>query len=314
MNRAALQFGAVLGLGIQETAAEAKWLEDLGYTYVGCGEHFMRGDPPSDTGLSLPQLAVAAGATQNIRLVSSVVLLPFYHPTVLAKVVATLDIASGGRLTLGVGVGGEFPMEFRAAGLDHRRRGARADECLDITERLLSGQRVDHRGRHYCVEDASLAPLPTQEPRPPVWVAGRREAAMRRSVRYGDGWFPYLYSPERYRDSVQTIVSLAGESGRDLAGFQWTCFQFLALYPTREEAARTAAAAMGGNYLYSGDFMDLVERYCVLGPAEECADRLAQYVDAGVRHFVFSWACPPEDKPRHMEEVASLVIPLLRGL
>ena len=134
MAESDLHFGASMGLGIQETAAEARWLEELGYEYVAAGEHFMRGNPPGPTSAALPILAVAAGATTRIGLLSSVILLPFYHPTVLAKLTSTLDIASGGRLTLGVGVGGEFPVEFHAAGISPTQRGRRSNECLGGAE------------------------------------------------------------------------------------------------------------------------------------------------------------------------------------
>ena len=307
-----IHFGAALGLGLQETAAEARWLEELGYEYLGSGEHFMRGNPPGPSSAVLPVLAVAAGATTGIRLLSSVVLIPFYHPTVLAKLTSTLDVASGGRLVMGVGLGGEFPVEFEAAGLSVRQRGGRANECLEALKRLWTEKHVHYEGRYYQLRDVTISPPPTQQPHPPLWVAGRREAAMRRAARYGDGWFPYFYSPRRYQDSVEKIEYYGAEQGRDLTGFQWANFQFVALYDTKEEAAEVAGRYLGMQYLYSGDFMDIVASRCVLGPVEECIRRLQEYVDAGVRHFLFSWACPSEDRPRHMETVAKEIIPHFR--
>ena len=307
-----LHFGAVLGLDLEETAAEARWLEELGYEYVGSGEHFMRGNPPGPSSAVLPVLAVAAGATSKIRLVSSVALIPFYHPTILAKLTTTLDIASGGRLTLGVGVGGEFPEEFRAGNIPLRQRGGRANECLEALKRLWTQEHVEYHGRYYNLDDVTLAPPPIQRPHPPVWVAGRRDAAMLRAARYGDGWLPYLYSPERLRSSVSKITAFARDEARDLSDFQWANFQFIAIYDTSEEAAEVAARSLGMQYQYSGDFMDIVGSYCVLGPVEECIRRLEEYVDAGARHFLFSWACPPEDRPRHIETVASKIIPYFR--
>ena len=308
-----LHFGAVFGLGIEETAAEARWLEELGYEYVGCGEHFVRGNPPGPSSTALPVLGVAAGATSTIRLLSSVVLVPFYHPTILAKLTSTLDIASGGRLILGVGVGGEFPVEFDAAGISVRQRGGRTNECLEALKQLWTQEHVDYQGRYYQLSDVTIAPPPTQQPHPPIWVAGRREAAMRRAVRYGDGWLPYLYSPERYRSSVEKINAIAEGEGRDLSGFQWANFQFISIYDTREQAAQVAAQSLGMQYRYSGDFLDIVGSYCVLGPVEECISRLQEYVDAGAKHFVFNWACPPEDRARHIETVSKEIIPYFRG-
>lgn len=304
-----LHFGASAVLGVAEIAAEAAWLESLGFEYISVGEHFMRGSPPGPTHASLPLLGVAAGATEHIRLLSSVLLVPFYQPLVLARMAASLDIASGGRLTLGVGIGGEFPMEFDAAGLNVRQRGRRTNECLDALRRLWSGNEVSFSGRHFSFENASLNPVSAQDPHPPIWVAGRRDPAMRRAVRFGDGWFPYFYSPERYQESVAKITAMGEEEDRDLALFQWAYFPYISIYPTEQEAAEAAAAALGGRYLYGGDFLNIVRDYCLLGTPEMCARRLEAYIEAGARHIVFSVACPREDRVRHIETIASEIIP-----
>lgn len=304
-----LHFGASAVLGAAEIAAEARWLEELELEYISVGEHFMRGNPPGPTQASLPLLGVAAGATERIRLLSSILLVPFYHPLVLARMTASLDIGSAGRLTLGVGVGGEFPVEFEAAGLDVRQRGRRTNECLEVLRLLWTESEVEFHGRHFEFENVSINPLPAQQPHPPIWVAGRRDAAMRRAVRYGDGWFPYFYSPERYRDSVEKISQLAEEEARDLAGFQWAYFPYISIYATEQEAAEAAAEALGGRYLYGGDFLNIVRSYCLLGTPEMCVERLQEYIDAGARHIIFSVACPREDRVRHIEAIASEIIP-----
>ena len=313
MTHPELHFGASMVLGASEAAAEARWLEDLGYEYIAAGEHFMRGNPPGATNAALPLLAVAAGATEKIRVLSSILLTPFYHPLLLAKLATTLDLASGGRLTLGVGVGGEFPVEFEAAGLDVKQRGRRTDECLEVLRLLWTQGHVSYQGRHFQMTDVTINPLPTQQPHPPMWVAGRREAAMLRAVRHGDGWMPYFYSPERYQDSVAKISQFAEEAKRDLYDFQWAFFPYIAIYPTVEEAAQIAAAALGGRYLYNGEFINIVQNYCLLGPPERCIERLQQFIDAGARHIILSVACPREDRPRHIETIASEIIPHFRA-
>lgn len=308
-----MHFGAAMPLGVAETVHQARWMEELGYEYISAGEHFMRGDPPGPTQTALPLLAVAAGATEKIRLLSSVLLAPFYHPTVLAKLAATLDIASGGRLTLGVGVGGEFPVEFQAAGLDVKQRGRRTNECLQVLRRLWTEEQVSFEGRHFQLKDVTLNPRPTQWPHPPIWVAGRRDGAMLRAARYGDGWLPYFYSPERYRNSVTKITRLAAEEGRDLSHFQWAFFPYISIYPTAEKAAAAAAQALGARYLYGGDFMNIVRGYCLLGPVEQCIGRLQEYIDAGARYIIFSVSCPREDRARHIETIAREIIPHFRA-
>ncbi len=305
-----LHFGANLTLEVEETARQARWMEELGFEYFSAGEHFMRGDPPGPSHASLPVLAVAAGATTSIRLLSSIVLVPFYHPLMLARTTATLDAASNGRLTLGVGIGGEYPSEFENSGLRVNQRGRRTDECLEVVRRLWSGEKVDFDGRHFQLNGAEINPLPVQRPNPPVWVSGRRDAAMKRAARFGEGWVPYFFDPPRYRDSVEKISAFADETGRPLDGFQWGFFPYISIYETEQEAAEVAARQLGGQYLYGGDFINIVRRYCLLGTPEQCAERMQEYIDAGARHIVFSITCLPEDRERHLEDIAAKLIPL----
>ena len=300
-------------MDVGETVRQARWMEDLGYEYFSVGEHFMRGDPPGPTHAALPVLAVAAGATDQMRVLSSIILTPFYHPLVLARTTATLDAASGGRLTLGVGVGGEFPVEFEAAGLRVNQRGRRTDECLEVMRKLWTGEKVTFSGRHFQLTDAMINPLPVQKPNPPVWVSGRRDAAMARAAKFGDGWMPYFYDAPRYRDSVGKIKGFAAEAGRDISGFQWAHFPYIAIYPTEQQAAEVAAEQLGGRYLYGGEFLDIVRKYCLLGTVENCIEQLQEYIDAGARHIIFSISCPREDRERHLETIAKELIPHFRN-
>ena len=227
----------------------------------------------------------------------------------MAKLTTTLDIASGGRLTLGVGIGGEFPVEFEAAGLDVRQRGRRTNECLEVLTRLWTQESVSYNGRHFQLDAASINPRPVQQPHPPIWVSGRRDAAMKRAARHGDGWLPYFYDPQRYQDSVAKIQRFASEIDRNLTQFQWAFMPYISIYPTVEEAARVAANELGGRYLYDSDFINIVHRYCLLGPVENCVARLQEYIGAGARHIIFNVSCPNEDRLRHIEAIAKEIIP-----
>jgi probable F420-dependent oxidoreductase len=308
-----LHFGASLPAGVGTTAASARRLEDLGFEYAATGEHFMRGNPPQPTGTALPVLGVAAGATTRIRLLSSILLAPLYHPVMLAKLAATLDVASGGRLTLGVGIGGEFPVEFAALGVPVKERGPRTDESLPLLKRLWTEQRVNHAGRFFRLDDVTLSPPPVQRPHPPIWVSGRRDGAMRRAARFGDGWLPYFYSPAQYRDSVARITAIAEEQGRDLARFAWAHFAFISIADTREEAARIAAERLGARYSSRSEMLSLVGSYCILGPVHECVRQIEAYIEAGARHVIFAWYGLPDDIPRQIETAATEIVPELRN-
>ena len=191
--------------------------------------------------------------------------------------------------------------------------GRRTDECLEVLRRLWTGERVSFSGRHFQLEDAMINPPPAQSPHPPVWVSGRRDAAMKRAARFGEGWVPYFFDPARYRDSVEKVHNFAGEAGRSLDSFQWGFFPYISLYSTEQEAAEIAAGQLGSQYLYGGEFINIVRRYCLLGTPEQCAERLSEYIEAGARHIVFSITCLPEDRERHLEEIASKLIPLVKN-
>src|SRR5262245_60559290 len=144
------------------------------------------------------QLARLSALTERVRIGTSILLLPLYAPAIVAKQVADLDRATGGRVTLGVGIGGEYPQEFRACQVPVAERGRRTDEAIPLLRALWSGEERTHDGRYYPMDAVRIHPPPAQRGGPPIVVAGRREPAMRRAARLGDGWMPYLYSARRY--------------------------------------------------------------------------------------------------------------------
>ncbi len=98
-----------------------------------------------------------------------------------------------------------------------------------------------------------------------------------------------------------------------MSGFQWAYFPYISIYDTVEQAAEVAAETLGGHYLHSGGFRDIVHRYCLLGPVGNCISRLQEYIDAGARYIVFSVACPRQDRERHIETIAKEIIPHFRN-
>src|SRR3984893_2817192 len=168
---------------------------------------------------SLISLSAAAGATTKIKLMSSIVLLPLCNPMVLAKMTSVLDVVSNGRYHLGVGIGGEFPKEFEACGVPVNQRGSRSNEALEVITKLWTEKDVTFEGRYTKFAGVTLAPHPIQKPHPPIWVAGRREPAMRRAAKYATGWLPYMYTPEMLAESVGKIKQFGAEAGRDMSTF-----------------------------------------------------------------------------------------------
>jgi probable F420-dependent oxidoreductase len=300
----AVQFGLTIGGDELRSAPE---LEAMGYDSLWVSEHILFHGPILE---SIPQLGALSVLTRRVRLGTAIFLLPLRHPTVVAKSFSTLDVLSEGRITLGIGVGGEFPREFEATGVPVKERGPRSDEAIRVMKKLWTQDHVSHSGRFFQFEDATMAPKPVQAGGPPIVVAGRSDAAVRRAARLGDGYMPYLFTPERYRASVESIVGQAQERGRDLAGFQWVLYQFTAMADTRELAHQRAVERLSRQY--NQDFEKLVERYCVLGTAEECAERLSQFVEAGARHIILVPICPQQELMRHVEAYQRDVLPRVR--
>lgn len=296
----------------RRTAEHARLSEEVGFDFVGAGEHVFRDHRPGDTQIALSALAIAAGATRRIRLLTSIVIAPLHHPVMLAKEASVVDVASGGRLTLGIGVGGEFPTEFDALEVPLKERGARTDESLQIMKRLWSEQDVTHAGRFFSFQGLTLYPPAAQRDGPPIWVGGRTEPAMRRAVKYGDGWLPYLYRPSHYARSVETVGGMLADAGRSADDFGWGLHLMTVLGDSHDEARETAAAGLRAGYLYEGDYDRLAERYCLLGTPDECAQLLIEFHEAGARDILLSWLAPAERIAEQIRLVGEEVIPKLR--
>ncbi|MEQ8495070.1 MAG: LLM class flavin-dependent oxidoreductase, partial [Gammaproteobacteria bacterium] len=223
---------------------------------------------------------------------------------------AALDVASAGRFMLGVGVGGEYPNEFAACGVPVSQRGSRTDEALEVVSRTWAATDVTYRGRYTTLENFSLKPLPLQKPRPPIWVSGRKDVAMRRAAKYGDGWLPYMYTPEMLADSVTAIRRHGEDIGRDLDDFTFGLYIFFAVHEDHDTAVSMAAEKLGRQY--SQDFSTLVHKYALAGDPARCAARLREYVDAGARFIFVASACPDDYVATNLELMAREVMPALR--
>jgi len=261
---------------------------------------------------AIASLLRLAALTERVRIGTSIVLLPLYPPAIVAKQVAEADRMTEGRVTLGVGIGGEYAQEFSACQVPIRERGKRTDEAIPLIRKLWSGEVVTHTGPFYPMTDVKMHPSPAQLGGPPIVVAGRKPAAMRRAALLGDGWMPYLYSPERYADSVRTIKDVAAEAGRILDTFEWFAFLFINVNPDGRTARQEAAAFLGGNY--NQDFEAMIERVAAVGTPAEVGSRIQAFVDAGARHLIFTPAIRGDAstiRRRLLEEVLPTVrVPL----
>jgi len=202
-------------------AATARAAEAAGFDSVWAGEHVVLPDPQAPPSPMAPQdpaldpfvaLAWAAASTATIRVATGIVILPQRNPVVLAKQVASLDVLSGGRLTLGVGVGYLEP-EFRAIGANYEERGAVTDEFLDAMGHLWYDRHPEHHGRFADFAGVDAHPRPVQRPIPVV-VGGRTPPAYRRAVARGQGWYGFALTPDEAAPCLEGLRRAADQVER----------------------------------------------------------------------------------------------------
>lgn len=223
----------------------------------------------------LVALAYLAGCTQRIRLGTHVLILPYRHPVATAKVVATLDVLSGGRVDLGVGVGW-MREEFEALSQTYfDRRGAVTDEQIRILRALWTGELPAFEGEFYRFAPLGAHPHPVQRPHPPIWVGGHTRAAIRRAARLGDGWLPIGarppadLPPEEIAAGARALRREARKAGRDPAAIRLGFSTGVTLTDTP-----TGAQA---------------DRRPFQGSPEEVAADIHRYRAVGIDRFVFGF-------------------------
>ena len=173
-------------------------------------------------------MGFAAAATTNLRLIPNVVVLPYRNPFVVAKAGATLDLLSGGRFTLAVGVG-YLKREFAALGVDYDERSEVFDEALEVIRTIWTRDDVTFEGRHFTARGITAHPRPVSRPHPPIWIGGNTGRARQRVATHGDGWCPFpapallantagtaaLHTDERLRNGIEDLRRRVDADGRD---------------------------------------------------------------------------------------------------
>jgi alkanesulfonate monooxygenase SsuD/methylene tetrahydromethanopterin reductase-like flavin-dependent oxidoreductase (luciferase family) len=303
-----------IGLALNEldlaaTAADARSAEAQGFDLVASGEHlFFHGPVPN----AFIVLAAASAVTHTVRLLTSLTILPLYPAALAAKLAATLDCISNGRLELGIGVGGEFPAEFAAVGVRLEDRGARTDQALGTVKRLLAGEAVTAHSEFGVLEGLSLNPPAIQRPNPPLWVGGRKRAAMRRAGRFADVFMPYMMSPDQFRGALQTARAYAEQAGRDPAVVRGAIFLWGSVDDDSDRCRREVIESVSATY--NQDFSALADRYLLHGTPSAVLGRLQEYRRAGVETVIFAPACSAERRSDVVNAFAQAVLPTAQSL
>ena len=235
--------------GLLRRAARAA--EDAGLDSIWTGELVLLPDPRTPDSPESPDapyldpfaaLSFMAASTSRIRLGAGVAVAPFRHPADLAKLAASVDVLSGGRLELGIGAG-YLRAQFEALGIEYPERGARTDEAIDAARALWTQARPRHAGRHYRFERVNAYPRPAQAGGPPIIVGGGSRAVLRRAIARGDGWYGWKASAGQVAEAREAMDEIAGRTERpaELGGLR-----IIATPPELPSPAEVEAYAAAG--------------------------------------------------------------------
>ncbi len=264
------------------------------YPYAADGVPGFHPDEPYYEALAA--LNFLAGCTQRVRLGTHVLIVPYRNPVITAKMLATLDVLSGGRVIVGVGVGW-MEEEFQALGLStYAERGAVTDEYIQLYKELWTKDEPVFQGKHYQLSGSGFQPKPIQKPHPPIWVGGHTDPAIRRAARLCDGWMPIglrppaILEPEEMAGKIARLRALTSAAGRPEDAVTITFSTTVAFEAAPGPSRRTMS-----------------------GRPEQIAADLRQYLDAGVQNFILGFAAQSVSGQREaMEQFSRQVMPLCR--
>ena len=281
----------------QQVLAFGPLAEELGYDSVWVMDHLFNngyirqrldGKPYYNP---LATLSYLAATTKNVLLGTSVLVLPYHNPIDLAKYTATLDQMSGGRVTLGVGVGA-MTEEFKALGISMKRRGSLTNECIAIIKELWTNEDPSYHSPRWNFSDLKFSPKPLQKPHIPIWVGGASPGALQRAATMGDGWHPSGVTAEDYSISRRNIQEMAVVAGRNPESLTWSARVEVEAHgaPSSDRAAsRARISASNVDQMIAG---------------------IAAYQTAGVEHIVLALNTGEVARITElMETIAQRVIP-----
>ena len=208
-----------------------------------------------------------AGVTNRVALGTSVVILPYRSPIPVAKLLASVDVLSGGRLIVGAAIGW-LEGEFAALGVPFRERASRSDEALELLRTLWTQEHPKIQTKRHRVQDVVMSPMPLQKPRPPLYIGGSSEGAFRRAARLGDGWHASSTTHDAFRQGADTVRRLWKETGREGSPY------FSLRIPILIDGVHRAAVDMG---LIRG-------RHTLNGSAKQIAEELRGFQALGCGH------------------------------
>jgi probable F420-dependent oxidoreductase len=250
----------------------------------------------------LTLLAAAAGATQNIRLGTSVLLGNLRHPSHLAKIVATLDFISNGRITLGLGFGSR-ESDYTAVEIPFDHRGSRAVEQVELMKRLWTEDHVTHKGKFFNVQNLTIGPRPVQKPHPPLWTGGSAETALKRAGTWANGFICGSSAIPDFPATWEKVSGYAKAAGRDPNKITKAGLTFMAINDDQTKAIKSVE-----DYVmrYYGRLRADVANTSLVGSPLAVVDRIGSFLSKGLDTLIIGLADPD---PRQLDLFAEKVLP-----
>lgn len=277
--------------------------EEAGYDFITCDDHMIYpfgapfGEDKQDYGIhdAWTAMTYLAGATRRIKVSHMVLVITFRGPGLLAKMGATLDVFSGGRMDLSVGAGW-FEREFNAFGFPweaHRGRLEREREAVQIIKALWSEPRVSFEGKYYRLKEAEIAPKPIQKPNPPIWIGGDSKRSMKLAAELGDGWLVHAHQPDGIGRMFRSIRPLLGEK-TETFGLGLAAFVVMGKDPEVAERKmhRMIPPAVWERFQMADIRHEAKNR--IAGNPQQCLDRIREYEKAGMTRLICIFI-DPED-------------------
>ena len=247
-------------------------------------------------------LAAAAGATQKIRLGTSVLLGNLRHASHVAKIVSTLDFISNGRVTLGLGFGSR-ESDYKAVEIPFEHRGSRAVEQVQLMKRLWTEDSVTFKGKFYNVENLSLGPKPIQKPHPPIWTGGSAEVALKRAGTWADGFICGSSAIPDFPSTWEKIAGYARANGRDPNKISKAGLTFMAIHDDQNKAVKAVE-----DYVmrYYGRLRADVANTSLVGSPAAVTERIGAFLARGLDTLIIGVADPD---PRQLDLFGEKVLP-----
>jgi len=251
----------------------AKTAEALGFDSVWVSDHIVI--PESHQGFGnvfyepLTTLTYIAAVTTKIYLGTSVIILPYRNPIILAKMASTLDVLSDGRLILGVGTGW-LKEEFEALGVSYEERGTMTDEYIRVLKTLWSQKKPKFIGTYNKFEEINFLPKPVQNPYPPIWIGGNSRKVIERAVNLGNGWHPVGLTPDEIKEKAKYINELLVENKKGTSDFVISLRKNLQIKRASEKEIKKED-----------------ERETLRGTPEKIIEGIEKYKNSGVSHLIF---------------------------